>query len=80
MRARIQSAHSSSQIQRIKEGTPDDFGDTGGGAPIPGRQHTLCVGLTLKNQLKSCRNDEVFFKVLSTPECRALRSRTAYGP
>jgi len=44
---------------RIKEGTPDDFSDTGGGRRDTGggRQSPtdgiFCVGLTLKHQLKA---------------------------
>jgi hypothetical protein len=40
---------------------------------------TFCVGLTLKRHLKGCRDDEVFFKLSSTPECHALRGHTAFG-
>jgi hypothetical protein len=29
--------------------------------------------------LKGCRDDEVFFKLFSTPECHALRDYTAFG-
>jgi hypothetical protein len=68
-------------IARNQGGTLDHFGagDTGGSGQCPtGR--TFCVVLTLKRRcLKSCRDDEVFFKLSSTPEYHALRGHTAFG-
>jgi hypothetical protein len=65
---------------RIKEGTLDDFGAAiqvdPANAP-PGR--TFCVRADAQTPLlKGCRDDEVFFKLSSTPECRALGGHTAF--
>jgi hypothetical protein len=57
---------------RITEGTLDDFDGP----------HILCradAQTAHKRRLKGCRDDEVFFKLSSTPECHALRGHTAFG-
>jgi hypothetical protein len=53
-------------------------GDTGGSGQCPtGR--TFCVRADAQTPLlKGCRDDEVFFKLSSTPECHALRGHTAF--
>jgi hypothetical protein len=62
---------------RIKEGTLDDFG-----AAIqvdPANVRTFCVRADAQTPLlNGCRDDEVFFKLSSTPECHALRGHTAF--
>ena len=45
-------------------------------APIPDSRHILC---RVDAQTPVESDDEVFFKVFSTPECHTLRSHTAYG-
>jgi hypothetical protein len=49
-------------------------------ATMPDWPHILCRAdaQTLKRHLNGCRDDEVFFKLFSTPECHALRGHTAF--
>jgi hypothetical protein len=49
---------------------------------MPDGPHILCradAQTAHKRRLKGCRDDEVFFKLSSTPECHALRGHTAFG-
>ena len=46
---------------------------------MPDWPHILCRADGQTPLLKGCRDDEVFFKLSSTPECHALRDYTAFG-
>jgi hypothetical protein len=64
----------------IKEGTRDDFGAAIEVDSANTRLAAHSVSrLTLKRYLQGCRDDEIFFKLSSTPECHALRGHRTFG-
>ena len=44
----------------------------------PGNKEGTLDRADAQRHLKGCRDDEVFFKLSSTPECHSLRGHTAF--